>query len=131
MLDGDSIQVREGRKILEVRLFGIDAPEHDQPGSKEAKRFARKLLANRSLWLKVETIDRYDRSVAWVAVQPQGQTINAQLVAEGMAWVYRQYTDDRQLIALEDEARATKKGLWRRPKTQQIPPWQWRKRKSR
>ena len=45
--------------------------------------------------------------------------------AEGHAWVYRDYSDDQNLIDLENSARAGNKGLW--SKKNPIPPWQWRR----
>ena len=47
--DGDSISVRhEGHKV-EVRLWGIDAPESTQPGGKEAKKFLMKLIKGKTV----------------------------------------------------------------------------------
>lgn len=69
--------------------------------------------------------DRYGRTVGRVYVG--GMDVNAELVRQGAAWVYRHYAKDPALFALEDEARAAKRGLWTLPEAQQIPPWEWRK----
>jgi len=127
--DGDSFSVQKGRASLAIRLFGIDAPEHDQPGSDESRSAARQLLLGQKVWLVVEDTDRYGRIVAWVFLQQDGSSINQQLVSQGMAWVYQQYSEAPELIEAEQQARATRRGIWRRPETQQIPPWEWRKRK--
>ncbi|MDX1514332.1 MAG: excalibur calcium-binding domain-containing protein, partial [Gammaproteobacteria bacterium] len=47
------------------------------------------------------------------------------LVEEGSAWVRRAYSPDRRLIALEDAARVSRRGLWGLPDP--VPPWIWRK----
>ena len=44
-----------------------------------------------------------------------------------MAWVYRKYTNDQKLYALEAEAKLAKRGLWLSDKP--IEPWLWRKGK--
>jgi micrococcal nuclease len=49
------------------------------------------------------------------------------MVAEGHAWVYRQYSQDERLIEIETAAREDGIGLWNRNDT--IPPWDWRKGK--
>ena len=36
--------------------------------------------------------------------------VNAQMVREGMAWVYRQYAKDRGLYELERQAQASRRG---------------------
>ena len=73
--------------------------------------------------VEVETIDRYGRTVGVVFVD--GQNINAELVKQGMAWVYREYNKDRALDELESKAREKKLGLWLDKKP--IPPWEWRR----
>lgn len=50
------------------------------------------------------------------------------MVRRGAAWVYRKYAKDQNLYVLEDEARAAKRGLWRLPEVQRVPPWEWRRR---
>lgn len=42
-----------------------------------------------------------------------------------MAWVYDKYVTDRSLYALQDEAKAARRGLWF--DAEPIPPWVWRK----
>jgi endonuclease YncB( thermonuclease family) len=51
--------------------------------------------------------------------------INRELVAEGHAWVYRQYMTDRSLLEDEDSARSNQIGLWSLDNP--IPPWDWRR----
>jgi len=48
------------------------------------------------------------------------------MVKQGAAWVYRKYAKDQSLYALENEAKAAKRGLWSLPEAERTPPWEWR-----
>ena len=52
--------------------------------------------------------------------------LNRELVRRGLAWHYKQYSDDRRLAADEQHARLKKLGLWR-GSHKPIAPWDWRK----
>src|SRR3954453_8529377 len=52
--------------------------------------------------------------------------VNAELVRQGAAWVYRKYSRDPLLLLLEQEARSARRGLWALPETERLPPWEWR-----
>jgi endonuclease YncB( thermonuclease family) len=43
-----------------------------------------------------------------------------------IAWVFDRYVTDRGLYAVQDEARAARRGLW--SEGQPLAPWQWRRR---
>jgi endonuclease YncB( thermonuclease family) len=45
-------------------------------------------------------------------------------VRAGMAWVFDKYVTDRSLYAVQDEAKAAKRGLW--ADIHPVPPWEWR-----
>jgi len=72
----------------------------------------------------VQDTDKYGRTVGRVYVG--SLDVNAELVKQGAAWVYRQYLKDQSLLALEEQARAAKIGLWGLPEAQRMPPWEWR-----
>jgi len=72
------------------------------------------------------TTDRYGRTVAHILVD--GMNVNREMVRTGDAWVYRKYLKEYSLLDLEAEARDAKRGLWRLPEFQRVPPWEWRKR---
>jgi endonuclease YncB( thermonuclease family) len=56
--------------------------------------------------------------------------VNHTLVKDGWCWWYRKYAPgDVEIEKLEKEARETRKDLSSDP--QPVPPWEWRKRKSR
>ena len=125
--DGDSFLVKRGRNEIEVRLYGLDAPEKEQPWSAEALQGLRRLIDGKMLRIEAIERDRYDRLVARVYRVGDNLYINAEMIAQGHAWVYRRYTDERQLIKSEKAARRKAIGLWQLPKNQRIAPWDWRK----
>lgn len=128
VFDGDSFRLREpGGAEVEVRLFGIDAPERHQPWSNHSRQALHRLVRGQPLRLVTVTEDRYGRIVATAFRASDGLDINAEMVREGHAWVYRRYTDDPVLIRLEEEARQAGRGLWGLPPAERVPPWQWRR----
>ncbi len=44
-----------------------------------------------------------------------------------MARVYDRYVTDKSLYAVQEEAKAERRGLWHDDKP--VPPWEWRKTK--
>lgn len=76
-----------------------------------------------------EGLDKYQRTLGRVFVrQPWWRTdpdVNAELVRQGAAWVYRQYSRDASLLTLETQAQTEKRGLW--GLAEPIAPWDWRK----
>lgn len=124
--DGDTLTcLTSASRQVKVRLAEIDAPESRQPYGSRAKQALSELAFGKQVVLQVQDTDRYGRSVARVLVG--GADVNAELVRQGAAWVYRQYNRDRSLIALEKQARAAKRGLWALPESERMAPWEWRK----
>ena len=127
--DGDTLTllVPDGAsfKQLKVRLGEIDTPESKQPYGQRAKQALSDLAYNKQARVVVQDTDRYGRTVGRVYVG--GVDVNAELVKQGAAWVYRQYLKDQSLLALEAEAKAAKRGLWGLPEAERCPPWDWRK----
>lgn len=78
-------------------------------------------LRNASI-TKVDT-DRYGRIVACVSCE--GVNANHRLIAEGMAWMYRQYATTPSLYRAEEAARQARIGVWK--DNNPTPPWAWRK----
>ena len=129
--DGDSIQIVYAGKNVDVRLWGIDAPEYRQAYSRVAKNFTKKLLQGKTVDLVVKDIDKYNRLVALV-IDDTGAQINSILVKNGYAWVHPYFCKEplcEEWQFFEAEARKKKKGLWRDPEP--TPPWVYKKRKRR
>ena len=122
--DGDTLTLlTSSNEQVKIRLAGIDTPERKQPFGNRAKQALANLAFQKQALIEVEAKDRYGRTVGVVFVD--GLNVNAELVKQGMAWVYRKYTDDKRLYTLESEAKQAKRGLWidKNP----IPPWEWRR----
>ncbi len=128
VIDGDSIIVKTRQDRVEVRLYGIDAPEYDQPYAAKSKQITKRLLKGKKVDVRGVEWDRYDRLIAVVY---QGKTcINGELVKKGGAWIYGEYCKKdmcREWKKRESVAKREKHGLWkgRNP----IPPWRWRHEK--
>jgi endonuclease YncB( thermonuclease family) len=131
--DGDTILLttREESR-LKVRLYGIDAPETkkpDKPGQPYGDISRRTLMykiMGRRVTAEIMDIDQYKRAVA--VIRYNGKDINREMVAEGMAWAYRQYLQgpyESEYIQNENGARSRRAGIWRASNPQ--PPWEFRR----
>ena len=123
VIDGDTVEVLHDGRAERIRLHGIDTPESGQPFGTKAKQFVLDIAALKQATVEVKDTDRYGRTVGEVFL-PDGRSLNRQLVTEGYAWWYRQYSNDVSLGALEAEAKAAGRGLWKDPNP--TPPWEWR-----
>lgn len=131
VIDGDSVIVLAKNKKIEVRFYGIDSPEYDQPYSKKARRYVRRTLLGRKVTVAGIGHDRYSRLVAMVSDQ-NGTMINRSLVAEGLAWVHPGFCRKKMCAdwkELEEKARSEKRNLWSGPVV--IPPWKWKRTRKK
>ena len=119
--DGDTITILQGKQQIKVRLFGIDAPELEQPYGKKSKQFLANLIAGEVVEVEPKGKDRYKRTLG--IIYYKGQDINAQMVLNGYAWAYVKYS--RIYVDQEKAARENKLGLWQ--SSDPTPPWEWRK----
>ncbi|MEO6699794.1 MAG: thermonuclease family protein [Paraperlucidibaca sp.] len=126
--DGDTVTILSADKQKQrIRLAEIDTPERGQPWGANAKRALSSMVYGQQVSLIVHDIDRYGRVVATIFVD--GRDINAELVQQGHAWVYRHYLKRPELLQIEADARLNRRGLWALPESERMPPWQWRKLK--
>lgn len=124
--DGDTLTLlTSSNEQVKIRLAGIDTPERKQPFGNRAKQALSKLAFQKQALVEIETKDRYGRTVGIVFVN--GQNVNAELVKQGMAWVYRKYNKDKALYELESRAKKERLGLWLEENP--VPPWEWRRGK--
>jgi endonuclease YncB( thermonuclease family) len=131
--DGDTLTARcdpaadVPAKTIKVRLAEVDAPEHHQPFGARSRETLSSLCVMQSTEVRPIAasagLDRYGRTVAHVNCN--GIDANREQVRAGMAWVYPRYVTDRRLYALQDEARASRRGLWADAKP--LAPWEWRR----
>jgi micrococcal nuclease len=88
--DGDTIRVDRGNGSEPVRYIGINAPEPNEPGGKEATaRNAALLKVGTQVVLErdVSDVDKYDRLLRYVWIH-DGNTwllVNLQLIKDGVA----------------------------------------------
>jgi micrococcal nuclease len=128
VVDGDTIELDDGRK---VRLLNMDTPETVKPSTpvqcygKEASDFSKKVLTDKVVQLvsDKDPNDRYGRSLRMVYLQGKDtskveESYNAELVRNGFARV-KSYspnkTFEKPLLAIEEEARSKKIGVWSCP----------------
>lgn len=126
VIDGDTIELLQGKTKTRVRLYAIDAPERSQDFYNKSKEFLGALVAGQNVRVVQNRLDRWKRVVGDVYLS-DGTHVNAQVVAEGWAWHFIRYSDDPQLALLEKRARNQRKGLWRQANP--VPPWEFRKQK--
>lgn len=124
--DGDTITVLKDRKQIKVRLEGIDAPEKNQAFGSKSKTALSDLVGGKTVTVHKTGEDRYGRTLARVIADQQD--LSALMVSQGMAWHYKEYSDDEDLAKLEERARADKVGLWADENA--LPPWEFRKRRK-
>jgi endonuclease YncB( thermonuclease family) len=134
IVDGDTIDVQLQSGPIRVRIWGIDAPEHDQPYGTKAKERLAKLVDGREVELEpAGQTKSYDRMVARVFVN--SADVDAEMVKSGAAMAERRYLqqfdDGKSYCTFEQSARSTKSGMWSLPADQRIAPWQWRHKKNR
>ena len=129
VFDGDTIAAVLSGKIVRVRLCGIDAPEKEQKSGQAAKRQLAELLMHKNIRLEIITTDKYGRAIANIFADEKN--INLSMIENGAAWLYRRYAGQcwrpetlQYAVALENQARQSRRGLWRF--TAPIPPWQFR-----
>lgn len=138
--DGDTITVRnQDGATHKIRMHAVDAPELNQAGGEQSKRWLTEQLLNKDVKIVVNNTDRYKRQVAKVVLPADGceqrlcdgeTDINLKAIQAGHAWWYREFarsqsSEDRVLYEqAEDQARNARKGLWQQ--TAPLAPWQWR-----
>lgn len=127
--DGDSINVaNDDGVVVNVRLYGVDAPESKQAFGYQAKKRLAQLVSRKVVRIEKVDTDRYGRTVALVRLA-DGTLVNEEMVRSGLAWVYEQYCQREDLCAsmrqAQDEARSARRGLW--ADSSPTPPWEWRR----
>ncbi|RDU38952.1 nuclease [Neobacillus piezotolerans] len=127
VVDGDTIQTSDGRKI---RFVGVNTPEsttrHETYG-KEASDYTKSRLTGKQIWIQkdVSNTDRYGRQlrIIWLAVpsddlnekEIRAKMFNAELVLNGYAEPSTYPPDVKYsdyFVKFAREAREQNKGLW-------------------
>ena len=127
IIDGDSFRVKNGIETKELRLWGIDAPEFDQPYSKEAKLLLKHLIKGKFIYIDVKYADKYGRDV--VIATTDKLNVNLELVKAGGAWVYEFFCDEefcKDWMRAQQKAKRNRVGLFKDQTS--VPPWIWKKK---
>ena len=119
-VDGDTLALTDGRR---VRLIGFNAPEKANKGrpAEPLAAAAQTALSNRvagkSIYLQPgqESHDRYGRLLAHAFLTPQGESVEAAMLAEG--WGFQVIVAPNKAHAecfatAEKQARAQRRGVW-------------------
>ncbi len=120
-VDGDTIEVRLGDELEDVRYIGVDTPETVKPGTPvqcfghRASNFDRRLVEGRRVRLVfgVERRDIYGRLLAYVYLGRR--FVNAELVRRGLARTLTIPPNDRLaplFERLQRRAARVGRGLW-------------------
>ena len=110
--DGDSLHLElpDGERVR-VRLYGIDAPEKDQECALAARKKLGKLIYDKKIRVEVLDVDKYGRYVG--KVYAGARYVNRFMLKEGLAWHYKHYAADDELLAeAEARAKAAGRGIW-------------------
>jgi micrococcal nuclease len=83
VVDGDTVAVSRGARLLTLRLIGIDTPETVDPAAPvscfgpQASAFADRRLTGRRVVLELDPsqgrLDRYGRTLAYLWIGPRGE----------------------------------------------------------
>jgi endonuclease YncB( thermonuclease family) len=123
VIDGDTYIFQTEEGSFTVRMQGTDAPENNQPFSKESADFLKQYL-NKDAVTKIKGTDRYRRRLGTLFID--GQDINLLTIKNGCAWHFKRYSSDKDYAAAEVYSKNNKLGLWKLDNP--IPPWNWRKK---
>lgn len=128
VVDGDTLEILGER----VRMEGIDTPESSQlcmkpDGSRwrcgqKAAMALDQMIGNANVRCESTTRGRYGRLIATCFLHRSGKNLNQQMIQNGWAMAYRQYST--RYAPEENEARAAGRNIWSGPF---VPPWDWRK----
>ena len=122
VVDGDTLVVRYPGANRTVRPIGVDTPESVHPAEPvehfglEASAFTKSRLDGQTVRLVVDrtgdTVDAYGRLLRLVYLD--GENFNATLIREGYGHAIRgfDYSMRREFVALENQARIQRRGLW-------------------
>lgn len=118
VLPGGTIELDTGEKAA---LCGVVCPAAGQPCAEEAVRFIREQTAGRRVRLVADRTpggarprDSLGRLVVYLAAEPDGRDLGAELLFQGYAWLDRQipFERRREYVMREEEAWRGGRGIW-------------------
>lgn len=118
--DGDTVSVKTKSGTQKVRLSDIDAPESTQDGGKESSEALNDKVKNKHVRVYVDSRDDYGRAVGRVYTD-DGTDIGKEIVREGHAYHYKQYSKDSSYTKAEEKAKKNNSGVWKNHKSKEKP----------
>ena len=121
IVDGDTLEVRVGRRVVAVRMLGIDTPERGRCGADDATANLARLAPVGS---RVDLVsdrtqaaeDRYGRLLRYVARRGGHQDLSYRQAHDGWTKRYvfggRPVARDRQYVSAVASARSHERGAW-------------------
>ncbi len=125
--EADLMTVAYDGGTMEVRLYGVDAPEKSQSFGEKARKFTSDQVQGKVVTVDPIARDRDGRTLAIISADKM--VLNRELVGSGLAWVYEHYctrAECREWKKLQEEARNRKTGLW--SVAEPVAPWDFRNR---
>jgi micrococcal nuclease len=124
--DGDSVSLkRSDGSGINCRIDSIDAPEvanqkrgkAGQAFGEESKRSLEAMILNKEVTVRITKPMVADKNYgrALCQIEIEGQNIDKTMLRDGAAWLYRRFNNNPELSALENDAKANKRGLWANP----------------
>lgn len=101
VIDGDTIEVSNGKRNIKIRLWGIDAPEYKlyrngkinydktQAYGKNAKEELERKILNKNIELEVIGSAAFSRVAGLVFIN--GENVNSYMLIKGLAWFEDEY----------------------------------------
>jgi len=89
VVDGDSLYIQGYDP--QIRLWGVDAPERDEPGFSGATETLKRLALRKEITCQRVDTDRYERTVARCFLD-DGREINEEMIASGTADEYHRFS---------------------------------------
>jgi endonuclease YncB( thermonuclease family) len=127
--DGDSITVlTPDQHPVVLKLHGIDCPEMGQPYGEQARQFTQNLCFGKIVLYRIVGIDIFEQTLAIVSLE-DGRELNLALLEAGLAWHLERHSNRQDYQAAEQKARKAGVGLW--AMSDPIPPWEWRREKTK
>ncbi|PIE73117.1 MAG: hypothetical protein CSA20_03225 [Deltaproteobacteria bacterium] len=131
IIDGDSLVVQAKDRRYEIRLYGIDTPEYDQPYAGKARRYLKSSFLHKRVTVTPIEYDKYGRLVAIVG-EPGMKPVNALLLEKGLAWFYPRYCKKsicKSWKKIEKRAKRRHINIW--SGQHPVPPWLWKRLKKK
>lgn len=120
---GHELIVQEADNTHKINLYGILSPSKGAPQAEKARLFLETIAFGRVV--EVEIVSPSAPRRLYALVRMDGKNLNEEILREGLAWVNKKacFLDVcEKWEALQEEAKAAKKGVWSDPSG--TPPWE-------